>query len=134
MRDDIAVLRDRLRQGQCCAVALVATALDRTGTRNESLLQAVSGLCSGVHAGLMCGALTGAACMLNVLDPNANVRMVPELAEWFLATIGGEYGGIACDDILSDAAPDDRSRCPAVVEATYGQAMALLERYGGTSG
>lgn len=129
MQDDIATLRESLREGTCCAVALVETALRRTGSSDPVLLQAMGGLCSGVHGGLLCGALTGAACMLNVLDQNANARMVPELTEWFLAAIGDEYGGVNCDDILAGD-PANQARCPAIIEATYRQAMLLLRQQG----
>ena len=131
--DDIAMLRESLRQGRCCASALVATALERSGESNDTLLRAMKGLCLGVHGGLVCGALTGAACMMNVLDSNANVRAVPLLVEWFIETVGPEYGGIDCEDILADAGADSAGLCRQIVEMTFRHAMELLEKDGEAS-
>jgi hypothetical protein len=129
MQDDIAFLRESLREGKYCAVALMEVALHRSGVRDDLLLRAMSGLCSGLQGGLLCGALSGAVCMLNVLAPDANDRMVPELVEWFLATVGEEYGGVNCDDILAEN-PRNHTRCPAIIEATYRMAESLLQKHG----
>ena len=131
MPDDLNRLRQYLREGQCCAVALVRMGLDLTGSENPQLLQAVSGLCGGVQDGQLCGALTGAACLLNLVDPaGANASMVPELAQWFRAAMGEEFGGCACDDIVGGDARLKRERCPAIVEATWLEAKQILRNHG----
>ncbi len=130
MRNDVERLKQLLREGRCCSVALVQVALEGRGEANPSLLQAVSGLCGGVQSGLVCGALTGAACMLNLAEPDrANELMVPELAEWFKAAMGEQFGGCDCADIVGGEPLNKAARCPAVIEATYLQAHAILQQY-----
>jgi len=131
MSDDVRRLHELLREGKCCSVALVQLALERTGRENKELLDAVSGLCVGVRGSRLCGALTGAACMMNVLAPlHANTLMVPELAEWFVKAMEEQYGGADCRDILGGDPLNKTARCPAVVEATYLKAKEILERHG----
>jgi hypothetical protein len=101
------------------------------GQENKQLVGAVSGLCRGVQSGLTCGALTGAACMLNIIDPvNANTNLIPELVEWFTATYGEKYGGISCKEIIGGDAANQTGRCPALIEATFLQAKSILFDYG----
>jgi len=131
MQDDVKRLKQLLREGKCCAAALVEMGLASRGESNPLLLQAVSGLCGGVQGGLLCGALTGAACMLNVVAPDqANALLVPELTEWFTAAMGEQYGGSACADILAGDPHSKSVRCPAVVEATYLQVKEILRNAG----
>lgn len=131
MKDDVIRLHQLLREGKCCSCAIVQLGLEIKGEENEPLVQAVSGLCLGVRSGLICGALTGAACMMNILDPkNANTEMIPDLVEWFTATYGKEYGGINCADIVRDTPANRTQRCPALIEATYLQAKTILSEYG----
>mgnify|MGYP001070292605 CR=1 FL=1 len=128
---DLERLRTLLRGGTCCSVALVQMGLEHRGEENPLLLQAVSGLCGGVQGGLACGALTGAACMLNVLDPErANAVMVPELTEWFTDTMGRAFGGPNCDDIVHGDPLQKRTRCPGLVEETYLKAREILQAHG----
>ena len=85
----------------------------------------------GVRCGLTCGALTGAAMMLQLFDPEtAATEMIPELAEWFKETYGEAYGGVNCDDILERNLANKAMRCPAVVESTYVKAREILEDFG----
>ncbi len=131
MKDDVIRLHQLLREGKCCASAIVQLGLEINGQENEQLVQAASGLCLGVRSGLLCGALTGAACMMNMLDPgNANAELIPELVEWFTAVYGNEYGGIDCKSISGDTPANRTQRCPALIEATYIQAKRILTDYG----
>jgi len=133
MQDDVERLKEIVDGGACCAVALVQAGLELKGEKNELLLQAVSGLCGGVRGKLLCGALTGAACMLNILDPEqANAHLVPELVQWFEETVGAEYGGLDCADIRGGFAGPGAAgaSCSAVIEATYLRARELLRKYG----
>ena len=112
-------------------MALVQLGLEHMGQENPQLLAAASGLCSGVRNSLLCGALTGAACMANILDPeNANAVIVPELAEWFAAEMGELYGGANCADILSGNPGNRKARCAAVIEMTYLKTKEILEKHG----
>ena len=131
MRDDVHRLHQHLREGQCCAEALVRMGLERTGGENPQLLQAVRGLCGGVRDGMLCGALTGAACMLSLLDPRlAPEVLVPELSRWFRAAMEDQYGGCDCADIVGADPAARPERCPPLIEATYLQAMEILGSYG----
>lgn len=131
MENDTRRLHQLLREGRCCSSAIVELGLELTGQENPQLVQAVSGLCQGLRSGLICGALTGAVCMLNIVDPeNANGEMVPELVEWFRSVCEEEYGGIDCRDIAGDNAVNRSARCPALIEKTYLQAKKLLSSYG----
>jgi len=109
---------------------MVQMGLDLKGEENEQLVQSVRGLCGGVRRRLLCGALTGAACMLNIVDPeNANIDMVPELVEWFEEKYSGEFGGMDCGDIIGPGL-GNRVHCPRIIEETYLQAKKILESYG----
>lgn len=131
MRDDVMRLRELLREGKCCSVALVQMALERQGSENKALLDAASALCQGVRCSRLCGALTGAACMMSIIAPaHANALMVPELAEWFAETMQERYGGADCGDILGGDPLNKTARCPSVIEATYLKATEILERHG----
>jgi hypothetical protein len=131
MRDDVKRLHQYLREGQCCAEALVHLGLDLEGADNPQLRQAVRGLCGGVRDGLLCGALTGGACLLALVDPRlADEAMVAELGQWFRAEMTDRYGGSDCADILGGDPAAKATRCPAVVEATYLEAKEILRNYG----
>ena len=131
MEDDVKRLHQLLLEGKCCSSAIVQLALENKGEENNQLVQAISGLCHGVHSMLICGALTGAACMMNLLDPeNANNKMIPELVEWFKATYGRKYGGIDCANIVGDIPVNSKVRCPPLIEATYLEAKRIWSSYG----
>ncbi len=131
MKDDVKRLHHLLLEGKCCSSAIVQLGLEIAGEENPQLVQAVSGLCLGVHSKLLCGALTGAACMMNILDPdNANSEMIPELVDWFTDTFGRKYGGINCADIVGDMPVNRKLYCPALMEATYLEAKTILTSYG----
>lgn len=57
--------------GSCCSQALVSLGLTLKGEENPSLLRASASLCLGVRSGLTCGALTGAAMMMALFEPEA---------------------------------------------------------------
>lgn len=129
--NDVKRLHQLLLEGKCCSCAIVQLGLEIKGQENEQLLQAVSGLCLGTRSGLICGALTGAACMMNILDPeNANTEMIPELVEWFKSEYAEKYGGIDCADIIGDMPINRTLRCPALIESVYLQAKEILSSYG----
>ena len=131
MNADIKRLHQLLQQGKCCSCAIVQLGLELKGQENDQLVQAVSALGLGVRSKLICGALTGAACMMNILNPgNVNAEMIPELVEWFRATYGEEYGGIDCADITGSDPINRGNRCPALIEATYQQAKNILIDFG----
>ena len=103
MEPDIKKLNQLLLSGSCCSQALVLLGLTLKGEENPSLLRASASLCLGVRSGLTCGALTGAAMMMALFEPEAAYsEMIPELADWFQENYGEIYGGSDCRSILGD--------------------------------
>jgi hypothetical protein len=125
--EDIIYLQQLLQRGHCCSTALVAVGLRHKGNENPELLDAMKALCGGLSSGLICGALSGAACMMTLLMPqSATNGGLTELTEWFEATYGKRCNSINCRDILGDK-PIMRSMiCSKIVEETYKQAKQLL--------
>ena len=119
MEPDIKKLNQLLLSGSCCSQALVSLGLTLKGEENPSLLKASAALCLGVRSGLTCGALTGAAMMMALFEPEAAYsEMIPELSDWFQENYGEIYGGSDCRSILGDNMANKALRCPQVVE-TY---------------
>lgn len=131
MEADIKRLHELRQEGKGCAQILLQLALELNGEENPAVIRCMSGLCIGVHSGLVCGALTGAACMLSYFDPQlAAEEMIPELATWFQETFEEKYGGIDCRDILQGDSGNRALRCPQLIEQTYCEAKEILEEYG----
>ena len=125
---DIAYLA---AQGYCCSQIMVALGLNALGDQNPQLIDAVRGLCRGLYSGAVCGTLTGAACLLSMLDPRAaEAHMIPRLAEWFAMTFGEEYGGTDCAVILGDDPMNKFLRCPGIMERTAEKCRELLSEAG----
>lgn len=130
MEKDIKVLNQRIKDGSCCASALVEMGLFWNDEENPQMVKAVSGLCGGVRSRMLCGALTGAACMLNIVDPDrANSEMVPELTAWFREKYGTEFGGTDCGQIIG-ANGEHCYRCPRIIEESYVKAKEILVDFG----
>lgn len=131
MEKDILRLNQMLQSGKCCAQAMAAMGLELRGQENPQLEEAAAALCLGVRSGLTCGALTGAAMMMNLFDPKTAMSdMIPELSEWFQDTYGELYGGSDCNAILAGNPANKAVRCPALIENTYRRAREILEDYG----
>lgn len=126
MEADIRRLHELRQQGKGCAQIMMQLALEMKGEENESMIRVMSGLCNGMNCGLMCGAFSGAACMMSYFDSAAAVEMIPELAEWFEDT----YGSMNCGDILDDDMGNRVLKCPKLMEQTYREAKEILEEYG----
>ena len=130
MEKDLARLHQLLLSGKCCSQALVALGLELRGETNPQLETAAAALCMGVRNGLTCGALTGAAMLLNLFDPETAMgQMIPELSQWFEEHYGEAYGSPDCRSILEGNLAN-KTRCPGMVENTYRKARELLEDYG----
>jgi Putative redox-active protein (C_GCAxxG_C_C). len=130
--EDVRKLHQLRTEGQCCAAIMIQMGLDRRGERNDQMVSAVSVLCNGLGAGLLCGALSGAACMLALFaaDPAESAEMTAELVSWFRAVYGGKYGGVDCAAITGNDQAVKLERCPALIEATYVRARDILKDYG----
>lgn len=131
MEKDILRLNQMLQSGKCCAQAMVAMGLELQGQENQQMETGAAALCLGVRSGLTCGALTGAAMMMNLFDPKTAMSdMIPELSEWFQDTYGELYGSADCAAILEGNTANKAGRCPALIENTYRKAREILEDYG----
>ena len=118
-------------QGYCCSQIIVQMGLDARQDENPELVDAVAGLCGGLHVGLCCGTLTGAACLLSLYDKkNAAVNIIPRLVEWFNTAYVSSCGGINCNDILDDNPRNRLERCPKIMEETYEKCLELLAEFG----
>ncbi len=118
-------------EGYCCSQIMVQIGLEAKQEENPELLDAVAGLCGGLHSGLCCGILTGAACLLSLYDRNhAASSMIPSLVEWFKFTYTPSYGGISCNDILQENPMNRIERCPRIMEETFEKCRALLAEFG----
>jgi len=114
-------------EGYCCSQIIIQMALDSLQDENPELVDAVAGLCKGLYSGLCCGALTGGACLLSMIDKNnARGYMILRLVEWFKA----KYGGVSCDEILEHNPANMWERCPKIVEETFEKCREFLAEYG----
>lgn len=131
MYDNANEIYDLTLKGYCCSQIMIKLGLDAQKRENEELLNAVSALCKGLHSGLICGTLTGAACLLSLFDKKeAASNMIPRLVEWFDTTYTPLYGGISCNDIISGDPLKRIERCPEVMKRTYEVCRELLEENG----
>lgn len=130
--DDIQQIGQLCKEGWCCASIMVQVGLTKRGEGNEQMVSAVATLCNGLYNGMLCGALSGGACLLGLFGDNLaeSAEMTRELAEWFVSVYGEKYGSANCSDITGNDPAVKRERCPAIIEATYIQARTILEDYG----
>ena len=125
--DDIQKIQEFRAMGYGCAQVMVAMGLWKLGEENPRLIDAAKGLCLGCHCESLCGCISGAACMLTMIDRQQALEyMIPELAAWF----EDEYGTIDCMDILKDDVNNKFTICPPIIEATYLKAKELLNEVG----
>jgi hypothetical protein len=131
MTNDLLRLYQLRQQGFCCTQIMIALGLEARGETNGQMVDTLAALCGGLHKGLLCGALSGAACLLYLFDKeNATREMIPELVDWFEETYTPEYGGINCYDIVADDIRKKSEICPQLIELTYLKAKEILNQYG----
>ncbi|HHW08256.1 MAG TPA: C_GCAxxG_C_C family protein [Clostridia bacterium] len=116
------------QQDYCCSQIIIKMGLE-DGERedNPELVHAAAGLCDGLHAGMVCGILSGAALLIALYEPERRKLLVNELVEWFREEFEAEHGGITCDDILQDDELNRMLKCPRILAATYDKVLELLE-------
>jgi hypothetical protein len=133
MNDISQAVYNLAMQGYCCSQVMIKMGLDARGEENPALLNAMAGLCGGMHAGLCCGVLTGAVCLLSMYDKKAAAtEMIPRLVEWFQLTYNEEYGGTNCGEILDNNPRNRGERCPRMMAETLGKCRELLAERGYT--
>ena len=138
--DDLDRMRELKQQGFFCSQILMMLGLELQGKENPKLIRAMHGLAGGLgFTGETCGALTGGACLLALYagkglpadedDPRL-LFMIEDLAKWFKAGYGQEYGGIRCETILSGLPNALATRCPTMVAGTFQKVKELLVENG----
>ena len=129
-------VRSELGKGFHCAQIILREALRARGEENEALVRAMTGLGNGIGgSGNVCGALTGAVCMLSLYagyateaeEPDYRLNeMTEELLSWFEET----YDALECEEITDNSASKKTIVCPALTARTYDKALELLTDYG----
>jgi hypothetical protein len=138
--DELDRMRELKQQGFFCSQILLIMGMDLQGKENPDLVRAMHGLAGGIgFRGETCGALTGGACLLGLYagkgtpEEDEDLRllfMAEELVCWFQGEYGEMYGGIRCDEILSEGVHGMGGRCPAIVLGTFQKVKELLVENG----
>ena len=129
MSDNAKKIREQLEQGECCSRIITRIGLELLGRDNPDMIRASGGLCMGVHSGYLCGALSGAAQILTLFDPeNAARHMIPRLMEWFDDEYGSRFTSPNCLDITGGTPRYEI--CRDIVLQTWEQSTSLLEEFG----
>jgi hypothetical protein len=124
-------IRSLAADGYCCSQIMLQMGLDARQEENPELLDAMAGLCNGLHFGMVCGILTGAACLLSLFDKQkAASNMIPRLVDWFETTYSESCGGIQCEEIINDNPMNKLERCPKMMEETFEKCRELLAEIG----
>ena len=121
-----------------CSQILIQIALEEQKRGNPDLVRAMTGLLSGMGCGRVCGALTGACCVLGLYagkgsteereDPEFNL-MLHELVDWFEALYIARYGSIECAAIVGDDPKLRLARCPEIVAETFCKVQEILSNH-----
>lgn len=115
-------------QGYCCSQIIMKMGLEDGGKEdNPELIQAMKGLCDGLHSGQVCGILSSSACLIALYEPEDAKVLVSELVEWFESEYEKSQGGITCKDILAGVEFNRIAKCPKILAATYDKVLELLE-------
>lgn len=122
-------------QGFGCSQILMEMALEQQKKSNPDLLRAMTGLLGGMSCGKVCGALTGACCVLGLYagkgsqqeraDP-ALSPMLTQLVEWFASEYTPRYGSIECTGIVGGDPKLRQARCPQIVAETFSKLKEIL--------
>lgn len=119
-----------LIRGYCCSEALVCVGLDILEEENESLINAASGLCLGMHSKGVCGALTGGCLLLAMTDRSRAPEMCQEFYDWFEDRFSSEYGSVNCSDILGTDPNNKMNRCKPLMGEVVTKCAEILEDRG----
>ena len=127
--EELDRLHELRRQGLCCSQSIMQLGLECLGEEDPRMIRAMGGLGGGVRSGLLCGAVSGAACLLSYVDPDAaKTEMIPQLVEWFRETFG--KNGVNCLDILEGDRENRFRVCPSLIERVFLETREILEEYG----
>ena len=129
MEEEVKRMSQLKMEGLCCSSILIQMGLELRGEENEQFVKSARALCNGIQSGMVCGALTGAACMLALFDEK-NAEMTQELVRWFRYELCAKYGSADCEDITHGSPYEKAVACPAIMKETYARAKELLAEYG----
>lgn len=140
MLDDMQRLNQLKEQGFFCSQIIMLEGLDLLGKRNPDLVRSMHALAHGIgYSGEICGALTGAACLLGLYagkgapedqnDPRLD-QMLMELVDWFKEQYVPRFGSIRCEDILMSRPALQVSPCPELVQSSLQKVKELLVENG----
>ena len=119
-------------KGHCCSEIIMEMALTEMGRGEEERRAAVwsmGAFCSGLHEGLVCGALCAAKAVLSIAEGDfdrAHEQYGPELMTWFKDT----FGTWSCAELLGGDESRRQTMCPIIVEETYRKLHDMLEDIG----
>ncbi len=128
-------LADRVKelslQGYCCSQIIMLLGLEGLKKENPDMIEAMAGLCNGMHSGDVCGIITSACCLLALADrKKAASFMNEELLQWFSAEYGGALASIRCSDILRGREHDKFNICPLMCEETFQKILSIMHENG----
>jgi len=131
MHNEEPRLRELSAQGYCCSQIMVIMGLEAIGEEDPLLIEAMAALGGGARSGMLCGAITGACCMLALYDKDLAVKeMIPE----FMATVKQEfasrYGSTDCMEILQGDKQNRFLTCPQLMQDVYRMAQEVLQKHG----
>lgn len=138
--DELIRIKELKTQGFYCSQILVLMGLELQGKNNPDLIKAMQSLAGGIgFSGNLCGALTGGACLLGLYagkgtpaaeeDERLNLMLL-DLVDWFRESIGSQYNGVECDQILDGNRANISQRCPGIIQSVFQKAKNLLVDYG----
>jgi hypothetical protein len=125
MIDVEMLVMEAVRDRYCCAQIIMAVGLEVKGMTNPDLIRVMRGLCYGIYGRNICGALSGAACMLYLFHEQYAAVLVPELFSWFES----KYGGVNCRDLIGNGLRNS-PKCLDLVTQTCEYCFELLEQNG----
>jgi hypothetical protein len=115
---------DYKMKGYCCSQIIMDMGLKRLGIEDQTLVDAMAGLCFGMNHGKNCGILSAGMCLLNLADPEAaGMTHARDLLEWF----EDAYGAIDCDDLLEGDPLNKVEKCPLMIENTFMRISEMLD-------
>ncbi|MDR2610743.1 MAG: C-GCAxxG-C-C family protein [Clostridiales Family XIII bacterium] len=103
-------------KGHCCSQAIMSLSLEDLGKENEDLIVAMTGFCSGMGRGEICGSLAGAIAALHVCDTQkATSVWQDEFMDWFCE----RFGAYDCRDITAGDKERQNGLCLKLILETY---------------
>lgn len=138
--EDLEKIAQLKAQGFYCSQILILMGMELQGISNPDLIRSMQALAGGVgFSSNLCGALTGGACLLGLYagkgkpeepeDERLNLMLL-ELVDWFQETIGQQYGGANCDQILEGKQSNIQLRCPGIIKSVWQKSKDILVEYG----